>query len=186
MRVAIISDIHDHVWHLAGVLDHVRDCGAMVCCGDLCSPFVLAQLASGFEGEVHVVFGNNDGDRFMMSKVASTHDHVHLHGELFEGELGGTKFAANHYPEIAHRIAESGTCDVVCFGHSHELGIAHAGSSLLVNPGAVMGYDPVNSQDVPATFVVYDTEAGTAESFEVVPEREPAAGEDGSGTQPGL
>jgi hypothetical protein len=69
MRVAIVSDIHDHVWRLAGVLAHASDCEAMVCCGDLCSPFVIAQLAEGFEGALHVVFGNNDGDRFTISSV---------------------------------------------------------------------------------------------------------------------
>lgn len=167
MRIAILSDIHDHVWRLEAALSVVRDHDALVCCGDLCSPFVLAQLASGFGGQVHVVFGNNDGDRFTMARIAAQHAHVHLHGELFEGEIGRLRVAANHYPEIAHGLAASGAHDLVCYGHNHALSVTRVGTTLLVNPGCVLGFDPAKREDIPATYMIYDTVSRELETFEV-------------------
>jgi len=58
MRIAVLSDIHDNVWKLAAALEAVRDADALICCGDLCSPFIVHQLGRGFAGPIHVVFGN--------------------------------------------------------------------------------------------------------------------------------
>ncbi|MFN2115238.1 MAG: YfcE family phosphodiesterase [Anaerolineae bacterium] len=169
MRIVILSDIHDNVWHLAGVLTKVQNHDAMVCCGDLCSPFVVAQLGSAFGGYCHIVFGNNDGDRFTMARVAAELSRTTLHGELFEGELGGVRVAATHYPDIAHALAASGEYDLVCFGHTHELSVTEVGDTLLVNPGSVMGYDPAAREDAPATYMVFDAETRELEVFELVP-----------------
>ena len=48
MRIAVLSDIHDNVWKLAAALDAVGDADALICCGDLCSPFIVHQLGRGF------------------------------------------------------------------------------------------------------------------------------------------
>ncbi len=101
MQIAILSDIHDNIWKLAAALEAIRDADALICCGDLCSPFVVDQLAGGFAGPIHIVFGNNDGDRFRITAKAAGHDHVHVHGEFFRGEFGGKRFAVNHYDDIA-------------------------------------------------------------------------------------
>lgn len=157
MRIAILSDIHDNVWKLAAALTEAQDADAMICCGDYCSPFVVAQLAAGFSGPTHLVFGNNDGDLFRITRVAAQHDHVHFHGEFFEGELGGKRFAANHYDNIARPMAGSDEYDVVCYGHNHIYNVERVGDTLTINPGPIMGYHPGSKEKVPSTFVVYDT-----------------------------
>ena len=80
MRIAILSDIHDNVWKLDAALHAVRDSDAMLCCGDLCSPFVIHQLARGFKGPIHIVFGNNDGDLYRISANSRHYENIRLHG----------------------------------------------------------------------------------------------------------
>ncbi|MDQ4074952.1 MAG: metallophosphatase family protein [Chloroflexota bacterium] len=138
MRIGILSDIHDHVWNLQAALHWMNGAQgeqgveALICCGDLCSPFIVGLLAEGLpERPIHIVFGNNDGDLFRISANAAKHEQVHLHGELFEAELDGKRVAANHYPTIALPLAHSAHYDVVCFGHNHQYEITRRGPTLL-------------------------------------------------------
>ncbi len=169
MKLAILSDIHDNVWQLAATLRNLQDADALICCGDLCSPFIVSHLADGFPNRpIHIVFGNNDGDLFRIAESASEYKHVQVHGEYFEGDLGGKRFAVNHYPDIARAIALAEKHDVVCYGHSHAFNIEPVGNTLTINPGALMGYDPINNKDIPATFVIYNTVDNTAMGYEVM------------------
>lgn len=160
MRIAVLSDIHDNIWTLEKLLASL-EADALIFCGDFCAPFTLAQIAEGFGGPVHVVFGNNDGDRLHLAKVARRYKHVNIHGDLAEMEMGGRSVAVTHYPEIGRALARGGTYDLVCFGHSHEQVVEQAGRTLLLNPGEVMG------RLGPSTYALYDTETGTAEIVEV-------------------
>jgi len=155
--VAVISDIHDNIWRLADVLDQLQDADALICCGDFCAPFTLKQIAEAFEGPVHAIFGNNDGDQFLLSKVASQFGHVMLHGDFAELEVGGRRVAVIHYPQVGLALAKSGMYDLVCYGHSHEAAVTQEGASVAVNPGEVMGRFGLS------TYAVYDTETGEAE-----------------------
>ena len=69
MKIAIISDIHDHRKKLEKALVQIQEADKLICCGDLCSPFIIRDLGSGFSGTIHIVFGNNDGDLFRISKT---------------------------------------------------------------------------------------------------------------------
>lgn len=161
MLIAILSDIHDNIWQLDKVLARVTDGEALIFCGDFCAPFTLTQLGQTFKGPVHVVWGNNDGDKWLLTRNASALGNVQLHGELAELEIGGRKIAVNHYPHIARHLAESGSYDLVCYGHDHTALIDQIGRTLLVNPGEVMG------RFGRSTFAWYNTETGLAELVEV-------------------
>lgn len=168
MKIAIVSDIHDNVWTLKAALAQVNDAAVMFCCGDLCSPFVVGLMAEGFRGTIHIVEGNNEGDWRRISQAAARFPNVHLHGEFFEEELDGKRVAINHYPSIALPLAQSGKYDLVCYGHDHHFAIEQRGSTLTLNPGALLGYDPVSKQDIPATFIIYDTQLHEAAGYQVL------------------
>jgi putative phosphoesterase len=140
-KVAILSDSHDNIWSLEKALTAVRDSGADVLlhCGDLCAPFIIDKLADGFPGEIHIVFGNNDGDGRLLHTLATKHARVHLHAIYHEFEFGGRHIAMIHYPEPARRIAQSGVLDLVCYGHDHTKHAEQIGRCWLVNPGEIMG-----------------------------------------------
>jgi hypothetical protein len=169
MKIAVLSDIHDNIWKLEDALKQMQEAEQLICCGDLCSPFIVGLLADGFpQGHIHIVFGNNDADLFRITQNAGRFpDRITLHGAFAELNLGGKRFAVNHYPEIAVGLAASGQYDVVCFGHNHHYEVTRYGSTLAVNPGPIMGYDPVHHKDVEATFILYYTETDCAERHAV-------------------
>jgi uncharacterized protein len=176
MKIAILSDIHDNIWNLATAKPALLESDVMICCGDLCSPFIVGMLAEGYEDrEIHIVFGNNDGDLYRITDNARKFENVHLHGAFYEGPLGGRNFAVNHYPDIALAIARAGKHDVVCYGHNHEFNIASEGNTLTINPGTIMGYNPVKQKDVPSSFVIYDTEENRAIGYQIAALSESAA-----------
>ena len=160
MKIAILSDIHDNIWTLKELLAGLQ-ADALLFCGDFCAPFSLAQIAEGFSGPVHVVFGNNDGDKLLLSQVAGRFSHVTLHGDLAELELDGRRVAVSHYPQIGRALAKSGAYDLVCYGHNHERAVEQVGTTVLVNPGEVMG------RFGRSTYAVYDTATGQAAIVEV-------------------
>ena len=165
MRVALISDIHDNLWNLVPAIEHVSAAAdVLICCGDLCSPFVM-DLLTRFPGRVEIVFGNNDADLFRITRKSS--DRVRVHGELFETELDGKKVAVNHFDYLARPMAASGLYDIVCYGHNHDFSVARVGGTLAINPGPIMGarFPGGKWQDVLSTFVIADTEVGRVEAF---------------------
>ncbi len=161
MLIAVLSDIHDNIWKLEEVMQGLGEVEGLIFCGDFCAPFTLKQIAASFPGSVHVVFGNNDGDKLFLSRVARQAGNVTLHGEFAELELGGRKIAATHYPAIAAGLAASDRYDLVCCGHSHRVTEDKVGETLLINPGEVMG------RFGRSTYVLYDTDIGKATLREI-------------------
>ncbi|HSR31388.1 MAG TPA: metallophosphoesterase [Anaerolineae bacterium] len=160
MKIAILSDVHDNIWKLETLLAGL-EADVLIFCGDFCAPFTLAQIAEGFTGPVHVVFGNNDGDQFLLARVAAKFPHVTLHGDFAELQLDGRQVAVTHYPQIGQALARGGIYDLVCHGHSHERVIEQVGKTVRVNPGEVMG------RLGPSTYALYDTVTSHVEIAEL-------------------
>jgi hypothetical protein len=168
MKIAILSDIHDHVWNLKKALDvpKLQATDAMLCCGDLCAPFIIKLLGQGYAKPIHLVFGNNDGDVDAIIANAQHFSNIQIHGETFHGVLGGRRIAMNHYPDSAKILAEQGGYEVVCYGHDHTLvPDMWLDRTLLINPGPIMGYHGGQLKDIPATFLVLDTDTLQTEVY---------------------
>ena len=164
MRVAIVSDIHDNIPKLRQALAGMEGVDVLVCLGDLCSPFIVRELGEGFRGPIHVVFGNNDGDRFRLTTSALGYPQITVHGEYVELDLDGRRFAIQHLDNIGRALAAGGRFDVVCFGHSHQFKLERTGNgrTLVVNPGEIFGGLTGRS-----TYVIYDTVPGEAARVDV-------------------
>lgn len=162
MKIAIISDIHDNIWKLNAAMQKLQGVDILICCGDLCSPFIIDQLAKDFSGPIHIVFGNNDGDLFRITQKAREYDNIKIHGEMAELDMDGRKIAVIHFDNIARAIATSGTYDVVCYGHNHNYEVVRDGKTLKINPGEIMG-----GLSGTSTFVIYDTKNGEATRYDV-------------------
>jgi uncharacterized protein len=140
MKLAILSDSHDNIWKLEAAYPVLKSADVIIHCGDLSAPFMIRYLAEGVgDIPVHIVWGNNDGDKALISKVAEGYPNVHLHGDLAELEIDGLRIAVNHYPEIAEELAGSGKYDLVCYGHDHTAAQSKLDQCLLINPGELMG-----------------------------------------------
>jgi putative phosphoesterase len=91
---------------------------------------------------VHGVFGNNDGDQYLLTKMSLTElSNITLYGLLGELEFDDFRVGFTHYRAVADGLAASGAFDLVCFGHSHEAYLGKTGTTDLLNPGEVMGKD---------------------------------------------
>ena len=169
MKVCIISDSHDHRPLMAAAVRAAKEAGAeaVLHCGDVVAPSTLNVLKP-IGLPVHVIYGNNTGDLYMMARIASKENSVvTFYGQDAAIELGGRKIFLVHYPHYARAMATTGDWDLVCCGHDHEARIGtvdniRGGITHLVNPGTVGGVAG------PATYVLGDLDKMTFDVHTVV------------------
>jgi len=158
MRIAILSDSHDNIWNLEKALNLLpKDTAQLIFLGDFCAPFSLKQIADAFSRPIHCVPGNNDGDMFLLMKVAGAAGNVTFYNPVGELQVGECHIAFTHYSEIAEGLAAIGKYNAVFSGHTHVFMQKQVGDTLWVNPGEVMGRFGEPS------FGLYDTETGEFE-----------------------
>ncbi|MDY6792953.1 MAG: YfcE family phosphodiesterase [Thermodesulfobacteriota bacterium] len=141
MLIAVMSDSHDHIWNLQKALGFIkeRDAGMIIHCGDFVAPFMLKEL-EGAGVPVHGVFGNNDGDQYLLTKFSLTvFSHITLHGIIGQVDIDEFTIGFTHQGMVAEGLAAGGKYQMVCFGHSHEYLLKNIGQTILLNPGEIMG-----------------------------------------------
>ena len=160
MKIAVMSDTHDHLENIEKAVAMINDMGAdmLVHCGDLCSPFVIDRLAE-FYGPVHIVFGNNDGDRITIDKFGRRFENITIHGIFGRVETARGDIAITHWPEFAAGLASTGDYRAVFSGHTHIRTRTDKGDSVHINPGDMMGL-----MEKPG-FAVFDMESGDLENI---------------------
>jgi hypothetical protein len=143
MLIGIFSDVHDNLENLRKALAIFTERGVqtLIFCGDFCSPIPSREMGGGFAGDIHVVFGNGDGDRFAIANAAKTmYPNLKLHGEHAELDLDGVKIAVTHYPLYGQALARTGDYAAVFSGHTHVAHQERFGDCLWLNPGEVLGW----------------------------------------------
>ncbi len=161
MKIAVMSDSHDHIWNMRQALEQIRHMGVqmIIHCGDFVAPFMLKELDhAGIP--VHGVFGNNDGDQHQLTKLALTElNNITLHGVVGAADAGDFQIGFTHLAEIGEGMAYSGRYQLVCYGHTHEYVQKKIGLTILLNPGEIMG------KDGSASFCIVDTDAGSVDKI---------------------
>lgn len=163
MRIAIVSDSHDHIPNLRAAVTYCNAFSVhlLIHCGDLISPFMLEELAR-FGGAVHLIYGNNSGDQHLISSWCGTRfPSITLHGIFGATEAGGLKIAFQHYPPLARGLARLGQFDVVCCGHNHCYKVEKIDACLLINPGELLG------KEGQPTFAIIDSFSREVERIEI-------------------
>ena len=158
MLLGLMSDTHDDMESIKKAVDffNLRKVDMALHAGDLVSPFTfeaLNLLDAGFEG----IFGNNDGDRLLLSQKSG--------GRLFNQphvmELGGRRLVLVHEPEVVEELAASGMFDAVIYGHLHRTDARRIkGGALILSPGKVARLHKGES-----TVALLDTETMKPEIF---------------------
>ncbi|MBI4359364.1 MAG: YfcE family phosphodiesterase [Candidatus Nealsonbacteria bacterium] len=161
MKIAIVSDSHDNWTTTEKALRWLKKkrVGSLIHCGDVCSPSMLKEMSRLFRGEIHLVFGNVDGDPYSMLKAKEKGElpNVVFHGDAGELNAGGKKMAFCHKPLPAQGLSLSGKYDLVFYGHTHQPWEEKVGNCRVVNPGTLAGLFSK------ATFAVYDTKTDKLE-----------------------
>lgn len=146
MKICILSDSHDnrHLLDIAAQDAKSKGAEAIIHCGDIVAPTTLRVLLKhGLS--IHAIHGNNTGDVYNMTKLASKSEGLlHFYGQDAGIELAGKKIFIVHYPHYARAMATTGDWDVVCCGHDHRVEIDRIKNiknteTLFVNPGTVAG-----------------------------------------------
>ncbi|MEM1521815.1 MAG: metallophosphoesterase [Thermofilaceae archaeon] len=169
VRVGIISDTHDNLSAVDKALNEFesRNVKVLIHAGDIIAPFTLRRiLARGFD--FRGVFGNNDGEVVLLSRVAQEQGAI-LTPQPLLINIEGLSFLIMHGLQdlqetrnVVTRLANTGSFDVVVYGHTHEIDVRMVGRTLVVNPGEACGYLTGRK-----TIAVLDTESRSVEIVEI-------------------
>ncbi len=159
MRIGVLSDTHDRLPAIRAALEyfqHTARVGVILHPGDIVAPFAARPLAE-FPGQVHVTYGNNDGERRGLKAILP---------QIQDGpqvlEISGRRILLHHALEWCRADDLSGM-DVVLTGHTHEVAVENRDGTLFVNPGECCGWLTGR-----ATVAVVDLEQLAAEIVEVL------------------
>lgn len=157
MRVALLSDIHDHTSHLllALLAAEEQGCRHLLFMGDMAGMSTFRTLREEWRHPIDLVFGNNEYETGAFRRAAGQWPDTTLHGEYADIILDGRRLYFTHFPWSAAKAAESGLYDAVFYGHTHVPELLKTGRTLIANPGEVYG-----RQGVPS-IGVYDTETNS-------------------------
>lgn len=141
MKIAILSDIHDHLENLKKFLTWSREnsVARLFICGDLTAPAIIKKtLGPHFDQPIDIVYGNV-ADREGEREACQQFDQIIHHGDLAEFEVDNKKVALIHYPDKARELAVTNNYDLVCYGHTHLAQIEKVNETQLINPGSLAG-----------------------------------------------
>jgi hypothetical protein len=162
MKIAVLSDIHDHIWNLEKVANTIRGkVDRIIYLGDFCAPFTAGLLAQ-IGVPVTSTLGNNDEDQIGLScQGGDLFTWIPLFQEFGCEEIDGRKLAFCHYPKLGELLAKTGDYHAVFFGHTHQQVNDQLGKTLLLNPGSVCGIQ--QARPGKASYAIYDTTTNQAE-----------------------
>lgn len=164
MNVAILSDIHDHIWNLEKTISQLQGkVEVAIFCGDMTAPFTSGIL-SQLDIPTYACLGNNDEDHIgLLKKAGPKFVWKYLSEEFGKVELGGKKIAFCHYPKLAELLAKTGDFDAIFYGHTHLVDDRQIGNTLLVNPGPICGIQ--NGKSSRASYAIYDSAINKVKTF---------------------
>ena len=153
MLVGVLSDTHDRLPAIRAALKVFRERGidTVIHAGDVVSPFAAKELAE-FEGTLHVLYGNNDGEHTGLKNLLP---------QIVDGPIrieadGQAIVVGHHFGWLSDDdVAGAG---VVVAGHTHTIVNELRDGTLYLNPGECCGWLTGEG-----TVAVLDTAGPTAE-----------------------
>jgi len=136
MKFAVLADTHDNLEAVRDVVDQLKKerVDYIVHAGDLIAPFTLKEFFP-LEVKLYIAFGNNDGERRLLSEMASSKGWTI--GDIVEFPCG----IVYHGTDLKIlNILKRTDYSFIVFGHTHEPYIERCGEKVLLNPGEVCGY----------------------------------------------
>jgi putative phosphoesterase len=157
MKIAILSDTHNHLARIGKALESARQRGVelILHCGDIEDPPAVALFAGW---NVHFVFGNcdwdRDGLREAMADIGATLHDTYGHVEIEDKKLA---FVHGHEARVFKDLENSGAYDYLFHGHTHVAVDRMSGPTRVINPGALQRAQV-------KTFVVLEPASGRTET----------------------
>jgi len=142
MIIGIISDTHDRLPFIDRAVGKINSEKAelVLHAGDYCAPFAAFRFKP-LKARMIGVFGNNDAERELLRRNFNDIG-VEIRGRFAEIHVDGLKIALLHgeEAELLNSLLNTGSYDVVVYGHTHQSEIKRKNGVLAINPGEVCGY----------------------------------------------
>lgn len=161
MKIGILSDTHDNVVAVDEIIDilNAQNIPVAMHAGDLIHPGVVQKFESYYQGTLHFVLGNNDGEKVVITELAHSSEKLLCHNREMELELQGKRIYMNHYSHIGEAFSELGKFDLCIGGHDHHQRVIRSDKSVFINPGHTLVNTRIH-QDYPKhlqhTFAIFD------------------------------
>lgn len=157
MKIAIISDTHDHISNLNKVLDFIiaQKCEVLIHAGDLARTETLELICKKFNNPIYLVGGNADLNSDEIFDLVKKYKNLNYKNKTLEVELDKIKFAITHKPLDSKLLGASGKYDVVVHGHDHKPWQSFINKTMILNPGNLC------DQRFDSTFAIYNTKTKT-------------------------
>jgi putative phosphoesterase len=137
MRIGVISDTNGHTRNTLTAIQLFQSSkiDVVIHCGDIGSVTIPALFESW---PTHFVFGNIDHDESALRIAIDAAGH-RCHDRMGRLELGEMRIAFLHGDDVGllDETLASGTCDILCRGHTHQAESRWEKDILVLNPGAV-------------------------------------------------
>lgn len=157
MLIGVLADTHDRLPTIdaAMKLFERRGVEAVIHAGDFVAPFAVRRLLC-YRGPLHVVYGNNDGERKGLKELMP---------QVVDGPLrvtlGGKAILVHHFIDWC-KPKDVEQSDIIITGHTHEVVNRMEGGKLFLNPGECCGW--VTDR---CTAAILDTQGPSAEICEL-------------------
>jgi len=160
MKIAVISDTHDNLTNVEKAFKKINEekIEFVFHLGDYVAPFTIRKIRDLYSGKLVGVFGNNDGDKVLLSKIFEIYNwEIYEQPKFFE--IYQKKFLLFHSLFDFEKI--NFDVDYVLFGHTHRVYIKK-NKTIFINPGEVCGYLTGKG-----TFAIIDIEKKEEEIIEI-------------------
>jgi putative phosphoesterase len=136
MLIGVLSDTHDQLIAIDKALEvfRQRKVDFVIHGGDLISPFAAKRLKAGLTVPLHIIYGNNDGEREGLKKILPQIQD----GPMFI-EAAGRTIVVHHDPALIPAEAVE-KADIIIVGHTHGRQVEQKDGRLFLNPGECCGW----------------------------------------------
>jgi len=137
--IGIIADTHENLPLIAKAVEifNKENVEFVFHAGDIIAPFTVKEFKN-LKAKLYLVFGNNDGDRFLLR--AKFKDIGEFYETRYETEINGQRILLIHQPDFLEQLIASQRYDVIIYGHTHEVEVREEGKTLVINPGECGGW----------------------------------------------
>src|SRR3989344_3654248 len=103
MKIALISDTHDNSPAVTWIIEYLNQNKIPVTfhAGDIINPTIITRFRDHFQGHLHFVLGNNDGEVMMLTQIADQAKNLTCHNKEMSLEIEGKHLFMNHYSTFA-------------------------------------------------------------------------------------
>jgi len=142
MKIGIISDTHDRLPFIDRAVRKMnkKDVELVLHAGDYSAPFVTSRFKP-LKARMIGVFGNNDAEKELLRRNFNEIG-IEIRGRFAEIQADGLKIALLHgeEKELLSSLLDTGSYNVVVYGHTHQSEVKRKKGVLVINPGEACGY----------------------------------------------